>query len=97
MPFASHTQNGLSWLTSPQLSIVCHGFSTRIGGVSPAPFDSLNLRTGCADSPENLRENFRRFCGAIGADHRRVVLARQVHETTVRRCTVSDAGKGLWS
>ena len=92
MSFESHTQNGLSWLTSPRLSGVRHGFSTRSGGVSPAPFDSLNLRTGCADSPENLRENFRRFCGVIGADHRRVVLAKQVHETTVRRCTASDAG-----
>ena len=97
MSFLTHQQDGLTWLTSSLLSGVCHGFSTRSGGVSPAPFDSLNLRTGCADSQENLRENFRRFCGVIGADHRRVVLAKQVHETTVRRCTGADAGKGLWS
>ncbi len=97
MSFDIHEQNGLVFLTSPLLAGVRHGFSTRAGGVSPAPFDSLNLRTGCADSPENLRENFRRFCGAIGADHHRVVLAKQVHETTVRRCTAADAGKGLWS
>ena len=68
MSFVTHRENSLTWLTSPQLSGVRHGFSTRGGGVSPAPFDSLNLRTGCGDSPENLRENFRRFCGAIGAD-----------------------------
>ena len=97
MSFVTHRENSLTWLTSPQLSGVRHGFSTRGGGVSPAPFDSLNLRTGCGDSPENLRENFRRFCGAIGADVGRVVLAKQVHETTVRRCTAADAGKGLWS
>ena len=97
MPFDTHGENGLTWLTSPQLSGVRHGFSTRGGGVSPAPFDSLNLRTGCGDRPENLRENFRRFCGAIGADVGRVVLAKLVHETTVRRCTAADAGKGLWS
>ena len=97
MSFLTHQQDRLVWLTSPQLSGVRHGFSTRRGGVSPAPFDSLNLRTGCDDSQENLRENFRRFCGVIGTDDRRVVLAKQVHETTVRRCTAADAGKGLWS
>ena len=97
MSFDPHEQNSLVWLTSPVLEGVTHGFSTRIGGVSPAPFDSLNLRTGCGDSHENLAENFRRFCAVIGADSRRVVLAKQVHETTVRVCTAADAGKGLWS
>ena len=42
MSFESHTQNGLSWLTSPRLSIVCHVLSTPRGGVSPAPFASLD-------------------------------------------------------
>lgn len=96
MPFEPHEQNGLVWLTSPQLSGVHHGFSTRLGGVSAPPWDSLNLRTGCGDRPEALRENYRRFCAAIGADVERVVLARQVHETTVRTVTAADAGKGLW-
>ena len=96
MSFQIHEQNGLVWLTSSLLSEVPHGFSTRKGGVSPAPWDSLNLRPGCGDAPENLEENFRRFCGAVGADNRQIVLARQVHETTVRPCTAADAGKGLW-
>ena len=29
-----------------------HGFSTRVGGVSPAPWDSLNLGAGRGDEPE---------------------------------------------
>ena len=29
-----------------------HGFSTRVGGVSPAPWDSLNLGGSCGDDPE---------------------------------------------
>ena len=45
-----------------------HGFSTRVGGVSPAPWDSLNLGGSCGDDPERVSENFRRFCAAIGAD-----------------------------
>lgn len=95
MPFETHEQNGLVWLTSPLLAGVGHGFSTRLGGVSPAPWDSLNLQTGCGDGPEALAENYRRLCAAVGADAGRIVLSKQVHETTVRICTAADAGKGL--
>lgn len=35
-------------MTSPLLTGVRHGFSTRRGGVSPAPWDSLNLGPGRA-------------------------------------------------
>lgn len=99
MPFISHTDKELLYLTSPLLDgcgAIVHGFSTRKGGVSVPPWDSLNLRMGCPDAPEALRENYRRFCAAVGADVERVVLSRQVHETTVRVCTAADAGKGLW-
>ena len=101
MPFESHLQNDLVWLTSPLLSRcvpeVRHGFSTRKGGVSPAPWDSLNLRIGCEDTQENLQENYRRFCGAVGVNMDGTVMSRQVHETTVRVCHAEDAGKGLFS
>ena len=38
-----------------------NGFSTRVGGVSPAPWDSLNLGAARGDAPERVAENFRRF------------------------------------
>lgn len=44
MPFQQREQNGLVWFTADVLNQIPHGFSTRIGGVSPAPWDSLNLR-----------------------------------------------------
>ena len=92
MPFETHEQNGLVFLTSPLLSGVRHGFSTRQGGVSAAPWDSLNLGVGRGDDPAAVAENYRRFCGAVGMDENRVVLSKQVHETTVRVCTAADAG-----
>lgn len=95
MSFQTHEQNGLLWLTSSLLDGARHGFSTRRGGVSAPPWDSLNLRTGCGDAPEALRENYQRFCAVIGADVDRAILSKQVHETTVRICTAADAGKGL--
>ena len=97
MPFETREQNGLVFLTSPLLSGVRHGFSTRQGGVSTAPWDSLNLGVGRGDDPSAVAENYRRFCGAVGVDENRVVLSKQIHEATVRVCTADDAGKGLWS
>ena len=66
MPFQQREQNGLVWFTADVLNQIPHGFSTRIGGVSPAPWDSLNLRPNQGDGPEALRENYRRFFAVLG-------------------------------
>ncbi|MDE7219335.1 MAG: peptidoglycan editing factor PgeF [Oscillospiraceae bacterium] len=75
-----------------------HGFSTRLGGVSEGHFASLNFRGGGPepDGRENVLENYRRFCGALGADVRDLVQSKQVHEDTVRHVTAADRGKGLF-
>lgn len=99
MPFETHEKNGLVWLTAPLLDGcggIVHGLSTRKGGVSVPPWDTLNLGVGRGDDIEAVRENYRRFCACVGADPDRTVLSRQVHETTVRVCTADDAGKGLY-
>jgi polyphenol oxidase len=61
---------------------VRHGFSTRQGGVSPAPFTSLNLG-GSEDTPENIAENRRIFLQALGLDPNSVAWMQQVHGTEV--------------
>ena len=96
--FHTHTKNDLVWLTSDVLEndAVTHGFSTRKGGVSPAPWDSLNLDDRRGDDIANVQENFRRLCAALDTDVQRAVLSRQVHRSDVRRVTVEDCGKGLW-
>jgi YfiH family protein len=99
MAFSIHDQTGLIWLTSPLLDGergIVHGFSTRKGGVSGPPWDTLNLGVGRGDRPDAVRENYRRFCSAIGADDRSAVLAKQVHGDAVRVVTAADAGKGLY-
>ena len=67
-----------------------HGFSTRLGGVSPAPWDSLNLGAGRGDEPARGAENFRRFCAAVGADPDALVKNHQVHSSVIRRVDRSD-------
>lgn len=67
-----------------------HGFSTRLGGVSPAPLDSLNLGASRGDEPERVSENFRRFCVATGTDPNALVKNQQVHGTQIRPVTMED-------
>ena len=96
MSFLAHEENGLLIKTSTVLSGVRHGFSTRTGGVSPAPWDSLNLGVGRGDDMDRVRENYRRFCAVLGTDEHRAVLSKQVHEDNVRHVTAEDCGKGLF-
>lgn len=99
MSFLSHDHAGVVYHTSSVLEEqgIIHGFSTRLGGVSEGHFASLNLRGGGPhpDDRELVRENYRRFCAALGADPAGLVLSRQVHEDTVRHVTAADAGKGF--
>ena len=94
--FTQHTDNSITYLRSQALEGVAHGFSTRLGGVSPAPWDSLNLGVGRGDTMENVQENYRRFCAVLGMDDRRAVLSKQIPEDVVRHVTEADAGKGLY-
>jgi copper oxidase (laccase) domain-containing protein len=62
---------------------VPHGFSTRIGGVSPAPFDSLNLGNpnGCEiqDDYDRIWKNYDLLLEAVGCEGRPMVRVHQVH------------------
>ena len=58
------------------------------GGVSAAPWDSLNLGLAVGDDPDAVAENRRRFVHQLGA---RPVWLRQVHGTTVLRATAALA------
>ncbi len=74
------------------------GFTTRPGGVSLPPFDSLNLGTGTTDRPESVRENYRILYDFLSVEEERVALMRQVHSGTVRvvdRGGISDDTDGL--
>ena len=95
MSFQTHEENGLVFLTSDILSGVRHSFSTRRGGVSLPPWDTLNLGVGRGDDPDHVRENYRRFCAAIGTEPDRCVLSKQGHEDNGRLVTEADCGKGL--
>lgn len=62
-----------------------HGFSTRSGGVSPAPFESLNLGRSVGDEPEHVAENHRRFAARVGYEPARIFELSQVHGRRARQ------------
>lgn len=70
--------------------------STRVGGVSAAPFDSLNLRPAAlpgtaVDDPAAVHENQRRFAAALGAQP---VWLDQVHGADVLRLSTDHLRPG---
>ncbi|HEY6067812.1 MAG TPA: polyphenol oxidase family protein [Gaiellaceae bacterium] len=75
-------------------------FSTRLGGVSEGPFESLNLGRLTADGPGNADENRRRLCDAAGARAEDLAMNRQVHGAAVNRASAGARGRtgdGLWT
>ena len=77
--------NGVVYYASPLLACagVSHAFATRIGGISPAPFDSLNLGNpsegDARDDWDRVHENYRRLQQAIGWSGRERAWVHQVH------------------
>jgi YfiH family protein len=71
-------RNGVRWLEARM-----HGahaaFTTRLGGVSEPPFDSLNLGILTDDAEEAVRENRRRLAAALGIEPAGVPIGLQVH------------------
>ena len=98
MNIIEHNKNGLVYLTADGFEAaggVAHGFSTRLGGVSEGIYATLNLGMNRGDAPDRVRENYRRFCAAVGADREGLVFSSQVHSDVVRTVTSADRGKGL--
>jgi hypothetical protein len=73
-----HERDGVRWLQArtPGATVA---FSTRTGGVSGAPFGSLNLGVFVDDEREAVIENRTRLSAALGFPLERVAIGRQVH------------------
>jgi YfiH family protein len=64
---------------------IFHGFSTRRGGVSKTPYDSLNLGFNTQDNPDDTRENRRLFFETLELDPNKLAVAVQIHGTRIGR------------
>lgn len=71
-------KDGVRWLEA-ELPGATAAFSTRLGGASEAPFDSLNLGILTDDERGAVVENRHRLAAALGFAAERVAIGRQVH------------------
>jgi len=96
--FTQWKNNGVRYFTIPAFDkaggVVC-AFSSRVGGVSPPPFDTLNFSRKREPSQSNFIENMRRFGDAAGFDSRRAVLDNYEHGVQLHRAHGDDAGRGI--
>jgi YfiH family protein len=66
-------------------------FSTRAGGVSRGPYESLNLGARIGDEPGHVAENRRRLAAATGLPAAAVAIGSQVHGTALEHWTAPSA------
>lgn len=68
--------------------------TTRHGGVSPAPYDSLNLGLHVGDDPANVIENRSRAASALGLSLDDLVFCVQSHGRAVAHVGPADRSRG---
>lgn len=77
-------RNGVRWLEA-DLGGARAAFSTRLGGVSEPPYDSLNLGLLTDDADDAVAENRQRLAAALGIQPAQIAFGHQVHGITLAR------------
>ena len=72
-----------------------HGFSTRKGGTSLPPYDTLNMGFHVNDEKTFVLENRKRFVNALGYSLENAVAVEQVHGNKVVVVNETCKGKGM--
>jgi hypothetical protein len=73
------------------------GFTGRDGGVSSAPWESLNIALHVGDDAEDVIENRRKVAEAIGWPFEAWTCAEQVHGSSVYQVRAEERGRGRLS
>ena len=71
--------------------------TTRSGGVSAPPYDTLNVGLHVGDRPEDVAVNRVRVAAAFDVEPTTMVFAQQVHGANAAFIGTTDAGRGLVS
>jgi len=73
---------------------VNHFISTRIGGVSTKPYDSLNVGFPSGDNLQSVLKNRTLAAEAFGISLQDIVTGKQTHKDIIHAVTEKDKGKG---
>lgn len=74
--------------------LVTHAVSTRHGGVSQPPFDTLNLGLHVGDNTEDVLANRKIFVQSLGFNITDIVTPNQVHGDNIFRVGEEHRGRG---
>ena len=94
-----HNADSVPYLTYDSLSeitFINHAFSTKHGGVSEGEFESMNFAFNRGDNPDNVTQNYKRFCQSAGFEYETLTASAQDHNTVVRAVTEKDCGVGIY-
>ncbi len=91
-------QNGIAYYTLPHweakgAKVI---YTSRIGGVSAAPYDSLNLGLHVADDALSVRKNRERVLSLFGCGEKQLISVQQTHTKNIRIVTAADGGRGAF-
>jgi len=75
--------------------LAVHGVFTRHGGVSAAPFDTLNVSSSIGDDADAVNANRARVLAALDRPRRGLVMAGLVHGVVVARVDAATPGAPL--
>ncbi len=85
--------NGVHYLHVPDLEANCPVrifFTTRVGGVSAGPYDSLNFGKYTDDDPANIIINRKKVFAALDIDDPVMIFPRQVHGDAIACIRAED-------
>jgi polyphenol oxidase len=96
--FTLHEKNDICYYTIPsfdETGLVRNCFTTRKGGLSKGPFESLNLSWKRNDGPEEVARNYERACKAIASDAGNIVFSNDEHGRNIIRVDHTFIGRGM--
>ncbi|ARI77560.1 peptidoglycan editing factor PgeF [Halobacillus mangrovi] len=73
------------------------GITTRQGGHSQKPFDTLNMGLHVPDHKETVLDNRGELANEVGIPLEQWTIGEQIHDTKIKTVTKGDCGKGAFS
>lgn len=98
--FTLWKRKGVRFFTIPSFrqagGITC-AMSTRIGGVSAPPYNTLNFSQKREQNRQNFEQNFKNFGESAGFDYKKAIANNYEHGSTLFFAGKEDAGAGVVS
>lgn len=96
--FTLWKKKGVRFLTIPSFEraggLTC-AMSTRVGGVSKKPYDTLNFSQAREQSQESFEQNMQRFSDSVGFNYKNAIANNYEHAANLKRAAIKDAGRGV--